>query len=137
MKMILKSIVLICVIITSSFGVDDVNITTKNKLEITKINDDVKIINDTLKDNIWISKYKTYLTYRSVEEELVKLTKFISLVNTKYLKNEYGITKAGNLANYYVGAIYMIRFVIRFLPAPKDYMTIFIARRKISTNCWL
>ena len=30
-----------------------------------------------------------YTDDRSIEEELVKLTKFISLVNTKYLKNEY------------------------------------------------
>ena len=39
-----------------------------------------------------------YTDDRSIEEELVKLTKFISLVNTKYLKNNYK-----NIRQYNIG----------------------------------
>ncbi|MEA2050264.1 MAG: mechanosensitive ion channel [Campylobacterota bacterium] len=43
--------------------------------EVKKLEKELKFINEELKDNIWITRYNNYLTYRKIEKELAKITK--------------------------------------------------------------
>jgi len=53
--------------------VDENNVTKNNKMEIIKINDNLKFIEDELKNNIWIARYNNYLAYRKIETQLAKV----------------------------------------------------------------
>jgi len=61
-----------------------------------------------------------YTDERSVEEELVKLTKFISLVNTKYLKNEYDSISEYNIGVGDVEEPYQILIAYEILDSFKN-----------------
>jgi len=52
---------------------NDKNITKNNNMEIIKIKDSLKFIEEELKDNIWIARYNNYLAYRKIESELAKI----------------------------------------------------------------
>ncbi len=49
------------------------NTTKNNNMEIVKIKDSLKFIDEELKDNIWIARYNNYLAYRKIESELAKI----------------------------------------------------------------
>ena len=44
-------------------------------IDIVKINDNLKLIEDELNGNIWITRYLNYLTYRKIENQLIKIKK--------------------------------------------------------------
>lgn len=44
-------------------------------MDVLKIKDTVKILDEELDNNIWITRYNNYLTYRKIEAELVKIKK--------------------------------------------------------------
>ena len=44
-------------------------------MDVLKIQDTLKILNEELENNIWITRYNNYLTYRKIETELVKVKK--------------------------------------------------------------
>ncbi len=44
-----------------------------NKLRIENLNLQLHEINEELKDNIWITRYNNYLTYRKIKKELAKI----------------------------------------------------------------
>jgi small-conductance mechanosensitive channel len=53
--------------------VDENNTTKINNMEIVKIKDNLKFIDEELKNNIWIARYNNYLAYRKIESELAKI----------------------------------------------------------------
>jgi len=53
----------------------ETNSSIDNKIDILKIKDNLKIIDDELENNIWITRYNNYLAYRKIENELAKVKK--------------------------------------------------------------
>ncbi len=73
MKIIVKIFLLVFLTVVG-FAQD--NQTNKPvSMNIVKIKDNLKLIEDDLKDNIWITRYLNYLSYRKIQSDLVKIRK--------------------------------------------------------------
>ena len=60
------------------FGADSLDEKTKEaqiEAKIMKLQKNIEALDEELKDNIWIKRYRNYLTYRKIEEELIKIKK--------------------------------------------------------------
>jgi small-conductance mechanosensitive channel len=71
MKKVLNIILFLVLFTSSSLLAKDKNKDIKQK--ITTIKDNIENINNDLKNNIWIIRYNNYLTYRQIEQELIKI----------------------------------------------------------------
>ena len=64
-----------------------------NKIDILKIKDNIKIIDDELSNNIWITRYNNYIAYRKIENELAKVKrdakKYARWKGSKYKELSY------------------------------------------------
>ena len=63
------------------------------QIDILKIKDNLKVIDDELEDNIWITRYNNYLAYRKIENELAKVKrdakKYARWKGSKYKELSY------------------------------------------------
>jgi len=73
-KKIFKTILFCTLLFNYTYGQDDEKLLQLEKKENT-LRSELKKINDDLKENIWITRYNNYLTYRNIEKELAKITK--------------------------------------------------------------
>ncbi|MEA3383102.1 MAG: mechanosensitive ion channel [Campylobacterota bacterium] len=71
MKQMFKIIITFILFLTSGYGATKVE--DSEKIKTTK--QQLEKLNEELKDNIWITRYNNYLTYRNIEKELAKITK--------------------------------------------------------------
>jgi len=75
MNKIFKFIFLL-ILISLNINAKDVKAEEITKtMDVLKIQDTLKILNEELENNIWITRYNNYLTYRKIETELVKIKK--------------------------------------------------------------
>jgi len=75
MNTIFKTLLLIISLTLSLYAKDVKTDDISKNMDIVKIQDTLKILNEELEDNIWITRYNNYLTYRKIEKELVKIKK--------------------------------------------------------------
>jgi small-conductance mechanosensitive channel len=81
MKLLFIAILLILNI--NSYAIDTNN--SQENINIVKINDELNIIEKTDDQNIWLTKYKAYLTYRQINNELSDI---------KYKLKRYSVKKS-------------------------------------------
>ena len=75
MKNLLKALILFIVFVSSVIA-DDTKLETVQEISAQKLaslQKELVEINDDLSNNIWITRYNNYLTYRKLEKELEKI----------------------------------------------------------------
>ncbi|MEA3512744.1 MAG: mechanosensitive ion channel [Campylobacterota bacterium] len=76
MKSIFKLSIFLIFFTIFSYAADkksDIEIKEENKKILKELQKELADINDDLEDNIWITRYNNYLTYRQIEKELVTI----------------------------------------------------------------
>ena len=75
MKNVLKALILFIVLVSSVIA-DDTKLETVQEISAQKLaslQKELVELNDDLSNNIWITRYNNYLTYRKLEKELEKI----------------------------------------------------------------
>ena len=72
MKLFIKFFLIFSIFLFSSFAQEEVE---NNEEKIIVLEKRLSDLNEDLEDNIWITRYNNYLTYRKIEKELVKIKK--------------------------------------------------------------
>ncbi len=95
----MRSILKIIFIITLSINflnAEDVSPNLQPEKRISALQSQLNELNGELKDNIWITRYNNYLTYRKIEKELDKITKdakkYANWKGEKYKELSYQLT---------------------------------------------
>ncbi|WP_458701574.1 mechanosensitive ion channel family protein [Sulfurospirillum sp. 1307] len=80
----IKKIVLLIFIFTFSFAnTQDSNVSSENLVKIKELETNIEIINEELKNNIWLIGYENYVTYQSLFEELKIVDKEVKRLSRK------------------------------------------------------
>jgi len=69
---LIKKILLTLLLITGLLGANDKPI-EKDQISIEQLHEQLKEINEELENDIWITRYNNYLTYRKIEKDLAKI----------------------------------------------------------------
>ena len=70
MKVFIKYLLISSLFLFNAFAQEEIK---NDEEKITVLKQQLKDLNDDLGDNIWITRYNNYLTYRKIEKELVKI----------------------------------------------------------------
>lgn len=73
MKTVIRLLFIFLVSVQIVLADTEVNVEDEKRIEA--LYSQLAVIDEYLKDNIWISRYNNYLTYREIEKELVKIKK--------------------------------------------------------------
>ena len=85
------------VFLTSSlFANEPIKEDTNQTAKISKLKNDIKVLNESVKDDIWIKRYNNYLAYRQIEAELeqtkLDAKKYSAWEGVKYKELSYQLT---------------------------------------------
>ncbi len=102
MKYMYKIILISTLFFTSVLAIDneaiesndlnESNNTLVETIAVVKLKDEILLIDKSIKNNIWITKYRTYLAYRNIEDELAKIKKDLKKYSSKSAKKFKEIT---------------------------------------------
>jgi len=96
MKMFLKFLVLLSIFLSTLYAKDEAVNVEQGKDSYEVLQQKLEEINKELENNIWITRYNNYLTYRQIEDELEKIKrdakKYGKWKGEKYQELSYQLT---------------------------------------------